>query len=336
MADPEARHHAVAEVQPADLVADLAKAHIAARCLHVVASTGVADAVGDAGASPAQIAAQVGANADALDRVLRLLAAHGVFAHAPGGRYVHTAASRLLQSENPQSLRSYVRMTGLPAFWNGFGDLESATRAGRPASDWAGLLEYFASHADESAIFNAAMVSKSRAVLPAVVTAYDFGSCRTIADIGGGRGHLLAAILERAPAARGILFELPHVIADAAAGPRLTLQAGSFFDDPLPGADTYLLMDLVHDWDDADAARILAAVRRAAPAKARLLIIETLVAEQPGPHFGKTLDIIMLAVTGGKERTRTQYARLLDAAGFRIDRVIPTASQYSILEATAR
>jgi hypothetical protein len=125
------------------------------------------------------------------------------------------------------------------------------------------------------------------------------------------------------------------VIADAAAAPRLTLTPGSFFADPLPVADTYLLMDLVHDWDDADAARILAAVRRVAPAGARLLIIETLVAEQPGPHFGKTLDIIMLAVTGGKERTRTQYEHLLDAAGFGIERVIPTASQYSIVEATA-
>ena len=111
---------------------------------------------------------------------------------------------------------------------------------------------------------------------------------------------------------------------------------GSFFDDALPVADTYLLMDTIHDWDDADAARILAAVRRAAPAGARLLIIETLVAEQPGPHFGKTLDIIMLAVTGGKERTRTQYERLLDVAGFSATRVIPTPSQRSIVEAVAR
>ncbi len=336
MADPEARHPAVTESRPTDLLADLAKAHIAARCLHVVANTGVADAIGDSGATSKQAAAEVGLNADALDRVLRLLAAHGVFAHAAGGRYVHTPASRLLCSDHPQSLRSYVRMTGLPAFWNGFGDLERAARAGRPAADWAGLLQYFASHAEESAIFNAAMVAKSRAVLPAVVAAYDFGASSTIADIGGGRGHLLTAILERAPNARGILFELPHVIADAVAGSRLTLAPGSFFDDALPMADIYLLMDLVHDWDDADAARILAAVRRAAPPHARLLIIETLVPEQPGPHFGKTLDIIMLAVTGGKERTRTQYQRLLDVAGFAMERVIPTASQYSILEATAR
>jgi hypothetical protein len=336
VADPETQHHSVAPTNAATLVADLAKAHIAARCLHVVANTGVADAIGDAGATPQEAAAKVGLDPGALDRVLRLLAAHGVFAHAADGRYVHTAASRLLRSDHPQSLRAYVRMTGLPPFWNGFGDLERATRAGRPAADWAALLEYFANHAQESAIFNGAMVAKSRAVLPAVAAAYDFSACRTIADIGGGRGHLLAAILERAPMARGVLFELPHVIADAVAGERLTLAPGSFFDDPLPAADTYLLMDLIHDWDDADATRILAAVRRAAPPGARVLIIETLVAEQPGPHFGKTVDIIMLAVTGGEERTRTQYERLLDLTGFGIARVIPTASQYSILEAFAR
>ena len=157
-----------------------------------------------------------------------------------------------------------------------------------------------------------------------------------IADIGGGRGHLLHAILETAAAAHGILFELQHVINDAAGSPRVTLMPGSFFDDPLPAADTYLLMDLLHDWDDADATRILAAVRRAAPRDSRVLIVETLVAEQPGPHFGKTLDLIMLAVTGGKERTRTEYERLLGATGFALERVLPTASQYSIVVASPR
>ena len=126
------------------------------------------------------------------------------------------------------------------------------------------------------------------------------------------------------------------MINDAAGSPRVTLMPGSFFDDPLPAADTYLLMDLLHDWDDADATRILAAVRRAAPRDSRVLIVETLVAEQPGPHFGKTLDLIMLAVTGGKERTRTEYERLLGATGFALERVIPTASQYSIVVASPR
>jgi hypothetical protein len=199
----------------------------------------------------------------------------------------------------------------------------------------ASLVEHFAAHPDENAIFNDAMVSKSRTVLPAVAAAYDFAPYGTIADIGGGRGHLLKLILERTPGARGVLFEQPHVIADTDAAPRLSLVGGDFFAAALPAADLYLLMDLLHDWDDADAARILAAVRRAALPHSRVLIIETLVPDIPGPHFGKTVDIIMLAVTGGRERTERQHSTLLAAAGFEIVRTVPTASPYSLVEAVA-
>ena len=316
------------------LVADLARAHIPARCLHVIADSGVADAVGPNGATPAEIAAHVGLDADALDRMLRLLAAHGIFElTADGRRYGHSPASSLLRSDHPHSLRSYVRMNGMPAFWDRYTELAATARAGRPKHDFASLVSYLAAHPEESAIFNAAMVSKSRTVLPAVAAAYDFGSARTIVDVGGGRGHLLQLILDRTPSARGILFELDYVIADTAATPRLELVHGDFFAGPLPVADAYLLMDVLHDWNDADAARILATVRKAAPPSARVLVIETLVAEAPGPHFGKSLDITMLAVTGGRERTEAQYRALFAAAGFRLARVLPTAAQYSIVEA---
>jgi hypothetical protein len=208
-------------------------------------------------------------------------------------------------------------------------------QTGRPSRDWRGLLKYFDEHRDEAEIFNAAMVAKSRAVLPAVVDAYDFGRFDVIADIGGGRGHLLAAILERAPRARGVLFDLPHVVAEvgSARPPRLEIAAGDFFTDAAPPADLYLLMDLLHDWRDDDAVRILASVRRAAAAHARVLIIETLVPEVSGPHFGKTLDVIMLAVTGGRERSRSEYAALLERSGLRLERVVPTRSEHSIVEA---
>jgi hypothetical protein len=168
-----------------------------------------------------------------------------------------------------------------------------------------------------------------------VAAAYDFGSFKTIVDVGGGRGHLLELVLARAPQATGVLFELPHVIADVLVVPRMQLVAGDMFRDPLPSADAYLLMDVLHDWDDAGAARILSAVRAAARPQARVLIIETLVAEAPGPHFGKLVDVIMLAATGGRERTQAQLAALLAAAGFRLERLVPTAAQYSIVEAVA-
>jgi O-methyltransferase domain len=320
---------------PTQLVNDLAKAHIAARCLHIVAETGVADALDETGASAAQLAAATGLDPGALQRLLRLLAAHGVFAETPLG-FEHNDASRLLRSDHPQSLRAYVRMTGMPAFWNGFGNLAAAARAGRPASDWRGLVAYFEDHPQEAAVFNAAMTAKSAVAVPAVLAAYDFGTFARIADIGGGRGHLLRAILDKIPTAHGVLFDLAHVIADAGtATPRLELMTGDFFSDPLPSADAYLLMDLLHDWDDSDADRIVRAIRNAALPGARLLVIETLAPETLGPHFGKTLDIIMLAVTGGRERRAPEFRTLLETAGFAMDRVIATASAYSILEAHA-
>jgi hypothetical protein len=315
------------------VVADLARAHIPARCLHVIADCGAADAVGTNGATPAEIAAQVGLDADALDRMLRLLAAHGIFERTTDGRYAHSPASLLLRSDHPHSLRSYVRMNGMPAFWDRYTDLAATARTGRPKQDFASLVDYLAAHTEESAIFNAAMVSKSRTVLPAVAAAYDFSSFGTIVDVGGGRGHLLKLVLERTPSARGILFELDYVIGDAPPAPRLELVAGDFFAGPLPAADAYLLMDVLHDWNDADAARILANVRKAAQPSARVLVIETLVAETPGLHFGKSLDITMLAITGGRERTEAQYRALFAATGFRLARVLTTTSQYSIVEA---
>ncbi len=321
---------------PARVVGELARAHIAARCLHVAAAFGVADAIGDQPADPREIAARTGLDADALRRILRLLVAHGVFEERADG-YVHNAASRLLRSDHPESLRPYVRMGGMPAFWERYTDLGETVRTGRPSRDWRGLLGYFDEHQDEAQIFNAAMVAKSRAVLPALVDAYDYARFDVISDVGGGHGHLLAAVLDHAPRARGILFDLPHVVAGAASvrSPRLEIAAGDFFVDTPPAADLYLLMDLLHDWRDDDAARILESVRRGAPAHARVLIIETLVPESPGPHFGKTLDIIMLAVTGGRERTRAEYEALLDRSGFRLERVLPTRSEYSIVEALA-
>jgi hypothetical protein len=331
---PPGEAPAESAVAAAALVAELARAHIPARCLHVIAECGAADAVGTGGATPAEIARHTGLAADALDRMLRLLAAHGIFQAAGGGRYEHTEASRLLRSDAPGSLRSYVRMNGLRVFWDRYAELDATARTGRPQRDWAHLVDHLAAHADESAIFNAAMVSKSRTVLPAVAAAYDFGGFGTIVDVGGGRGHLLELILEAAPQAKGIVFELEHVVADAAPTRRLDLVSGDFFTDPLPSADCYLLMDVLHDWNDGDAARILSAVRKAAPAGSRVLIVETLVAETPGPHFGKSLDITMLAVTGGRERSEPQYAALLAATAFKLQRVLPTASHYSIVEAT--
>jgi len=321
------------KMPPAQMLWGIINSNVLARCVQVVAEYGVADALADRPMTAAELAAQTGMNSDALHRMLRLLAAHEVFTQE-GDLYRHTPVSELLRTDHPHSMRSFARMMNLPVFLYSFAGLTQAAKTGKPVRDFAGFMEYFAAHPEESSIFNQAMADKSRSIIPAVLDAYDFGPFRVIADIGGGRGHLLRGILERMPAASGILFDLPHVIREAAGheSARLRLQPGDFFADALPAADAYLLMEVIHDWNDEDSARILAAVHRAAPSHARLLIVEAIVSEAPGPDFSKVLDVIMLAVTGGQERTPSEYKALLSRAGFRLERIIATPSQYSIIE----
>lgn len=324
------------EMPPVQVLWGMINSNVLARCVQVVAEYGVADALGGRPMTAAELADQTGMNADALRRMLRLLIAHGVFTQE-GESYQHTPISELLRKDHPGSMRSFARMMNLPVCLESFAGLTQAAKTGKPVRDFAGFMEYFAARPEESSIFNQAMADKSRAVVPAVLNAYDFAPFGVIADVGGGHGHLLRSILERTPDAAGILFDLPHVIPEAAAhgSARLSLQPGDFFADDLPAADAYLLMEVIHDWNDEDSARILSAVRRAAPLHAKLLIIEAIVSEAPGPDFSKVLDVIMLAVTGGRERTPSEYEALLSRAGFRLERIIPTHSQYSIIEAEA-
>jgi hypothetical protein len=308
--------------------------NVLARCVQVVAEYGVADVLSERPITALEIAAQTGMNADALSRMLRLLTAHDVFTQEDD-LYRNTPLSDLLRTDHPQSMRSFARMMNLPVFMKSFAGLTQTATTGKPVMDFAGFMEYFAARSEESSIFNQAMADKSRSIIPAVLDAYDFSPFSVIADIGGGRGHLLSGILEQTPAASGILFDLPHVIQEATVhqSARLQLQPGDFFADALPTADAYLLMEVIHDWNDEDSARILAAIRRAAPSHARLLIVEAIVSESPGPDFSKVLDVIMLAVTGGRERTPSEYNDLLSRAGFKLERITATPSQYSIIEA---
>jgi O-methyltransferase domain len=312
----------------------LINSHALVRCLHVVAEAGVADALGDRAVSAADLAHQCGLDPDALHRMMRLLAAQGIFA-LEDGHYSHTAGSKLLRTDHPASLRALARMMGMPVIWNGFTQLEAVARTGKPALRWAGLVSYFSEHPAEASLFNQAMVAKSATAIPAVIDAYDFAPFGVIADIGGGRGHLLQAILRRHASASGILFDLPHVIAEVRdlASERLRFVAGDFFAGEIPAADVYVLMEVLHDWPDQEARRILAGIRRVAPPRARVLIVESLIADAPGVHPGKVLDVIMLAITGGRERTAEQYQDLLRATGFTLARTVPTASYFSILEA---
>ena len=329
----------MAAPNPFDTLLQMAGGYCVPRCLHAVANLGVADALDDTPQTAVTLAAATGADSGALDRVLRLLSAYGVFEHR-NGLIAHTPASRLLRADHPQSMRALVRMFGLPALWAVVGELEHSIRTGAPCTDRVlegGFWGYLSAHPEASQIFDQAMTAKAYGQVAGVVAAYDFSGFGVIGDIGGGRGHLLQAVLASAPKASGILFDQPHVIEQAAEvkSDRLRFQAGDFFKDDLPSCDAYLIMEVIHDWDDAASSKILTALRRAAPRHAKVLLIEAILADDVGPSWPKTLDIVMLTMSG-RQRTQREYSDLLSGCGFAMTREIDTRAGVSIIEAVPR
>jgi hypothetical protein len=316
----------------------LTDAMVASRCLGVVVALGVADEIGDDPIPAQELAARCGADADALARMLRLMAAHGIFECAGTG-FRHTPASRLLCRDHPRSMRDVVTMMSLPVFVASFDRLEHSARTGSPAVETVepnGFWAYLQRHPDEARKFDRAMTAKAAADIAAVVGAYDFRGFGTIADIGGGRGHLLRAILDAAPGVAGVLFDRRQVIeALDFADDRVTAQAGDFFVGPLPAADAYLLMDVIHDWPDTECVAILRAIRVAAHTGAKVLIIENVLSEDGGDPRDQARDIIMLAMAGGRERTAARFRELLRSSGFGEPTVIPTEGRIRIIEAPA-
>ena len=328
------------DTTPPEAILGLSCAHLFARALHVVAELGVADALDTAPRTADELARAVEVSPDGLDRLLRLLETCNLFTCDETGRWSHTDTSRWLRADHPKSLRAFARMIGLPMSWGAVTALEHTIRTGEPGICTlhpGGLFGYLDAHLDEQAVFQQAMTAKAHGDVAAVLAAYDFSRHHRIADVGGGRGHLLAAVLAAHPDLTGVLFELPPVAAEVEPAPRLGVVAGDFFTDPLPHSDAYVLMDIIHDWDDAQAAAILRAVARAAHGSpATVLIVETILPAGPEPHWAKTLDVLMLALTGGRQRTLTGYEALLDTAGIDLIRAIPTATPFSIVEGRVR
>jgi hypothetical protein len=252
------------------------------------------------------------------------------------GLFAHTTASRLLRADHPQSLRQFARMFGLNAFWPMVGDIEYSIRTGKPSADHVldgGLWGYLSSDADASRVFDDAMTGKAHGQVAGVMASYDFSQASTIGDIGGGRGHLLSAVLARTPSANGVLFDQAHVVDQVDASERMTKQAGDFFKDTLPACDIYLLMEVIHDWDDEHAGQILSRIRASALPGARVQLIEMLIPDSDGPSFPRTLDLWMLLISG-KQRSLEEYAALLARTGFRFTRAIDTHAGVTIVEGT--
>jgi hypothetical protein len=320
---------------PFELLRQSAGAFYLSRCLQVVAEAGVADFLDDEPATASSLASPTGLDAKALARVLNFLTAHGIFARRDC-KFVHTPASRLLRTDDPRSMRSFVRLFGLPMMWTAAQNLDKVVKTG--ASNPDEIWSYLAQNPPAAKVFNQAMTEKARSQVPQIVASYDFSSFRSIADIGGGYGHLIRAILAVSPASHGILFDLPRVVDGVSDGQpdRLSFRGGDFFQDELPRCDAYVLMEVIHDWPDEEALAILRAVRRSATDGARLLLIEALMPSEPGPNWTKTLDIAMLNLFGGgRQRAEDEYCSLLRDAGFRLERTINVHDDCAILDAVA-
>lgn len=303
---------------PSAQVMQLSTGHYAARCLHVIASAGIADRIADTPRSSAEIAAETNVNADALHRMLRLLAMHGLFKFEPAG-WSHTPASALLRSDHPMSMRAFAAMMGDALNWQALAELDYSLKTGAAAAGQVhkgGAWGYYAEHPDLARQFDAAMTAKSQGDIQALIQALDIKGAKTIADIAGGRGHFLKAILDAHPEMKGILFDQPEVVANAIEHPRMKKVGGDFFKPELPAADLYLMTNIIHDWADAESIAILKNLRAVAPSGARLVVFELALPEGPEPHAAKMLDVLMLTITGGRERTAREYASLFATSGW--------------------
>jgi hypothetical protein len=325
---------------PAQQIIRLGFGFAVSQALCVAADLEIADRLAAGEQCVDELAAQTGCHVEALYRIMRLLAAEGVFCETSARRFGVTELGAALCSDGGSSPRELIRMlnrepylafaqlghsvrTGLPAFEEVFG---------KPRFDW------LADHPVEAALFQRAMISLSQGSNQAIAEAFDFGSFSRVVDVGGGHGQLLSAILARHLGISGVLFDLPSGIEAAAIGaggdlPRTELVAGSFFDAVPAGADVYVLKKVIHDWNDEQAAVILRNCRNAMAPHGRVLVAETIIPTGNEPDSIKLVDANMLVVTGGVERTEAQYAALFTAAGLRLERVISTAQPISVLEA---
>jgi SAM-dependent methyltransferase len=276
--------------------------------------------------------------------VLRLLASIGVLTEAVPGTFALTPLGDTLRSDAPGSVRNFAITETAPGHWLPWGRLLESVRSGQPMAREAlgmELFDWYGQNPEEAGYFTAAMGNLSALAASELVRVYDVSTVRTVADVGGAHGVLLAAVLRANPAARGILFDLPHVIATATEAiegqglaPRVDLASGDFFEAVPEGADLHLLKQIVHDWDDEQATRLLTSCHHALAPAGKLLLVEMVVPADNRPSPAQAMDLNMLVLLGGRERTEEEYRQLLQAAGFRLERVIPTHSPFSVIEAT--
>ena len=314
------------------------------QAIHVVASLGLADLLADGPRDSDELAARTDTHAPSLYRLLRALAAIGVLHEDDDRRFSLTPRGELLRSDVPGSLRGWAVNIGRPYIREAWSALEHSIRTGENAFEHVhgtDVWSYRAERPEESAIFDSAMQSLTGGANRALIDAYDFGRFRTIVDVGGGNGTLLAALLAHYPDLRGVVFDQEHVVANAqtvlakaGVADRCELVAGSFFEKVPSGGDAYTLKSIIHDWDDEQSTAILQVVRGAMGIDGTLLLIERILGPPNEDWRTKFTDLNMLVNPGGRERTLEEWETLLQQAGYSLVDITPTASGLAVIAAT--
>ena len=318
---------------------------LVARLIYTAARLRLADHIAAAPRTAEDLAAVTGTHAPALHRLMRTLTGLGILTHDSEHHFALTPLGDALRTGAPGAALPTILTFGGPVFTRAFDEFEHSLATGETGFEKAfglPIFNYFAGHPEDAALFNDTMIGFHGDEPAAVVAAYDFSGFRKIVDIGGGTGNLLSMILSRTPAAQGVLFDLPHVIASAtplikerAVDDRVAHERGDFFQAVPAGGDAYVLSHIIHDWHEDQCLTILRNCRTAMAPGGRLLLVEMVLPDGDAFHPGKLLDMVMLTVPGGQERTAPEYARLLDKAGLRLVRIVPTASAVSVVEAAA-
>lgn len=330
-------------VPPPIAVLELAMGSMVTQAIYVAAELRIAETLDTGPRTAAEIARTVNANPDAVHRLLRLLASYSIFKEQKDGRFALTPMAKALRADAPMSMRGLSVLMGHPIHWEDWGHLLDSVRTGEPSLPklrGMGAFDYLESNAEYGAVFYQGMGDLSNLETDPILAGYDFSRFRTIVDVGGGRGALIAAILQKTPKSRGVLFDSRAVdsgaetlLKEAGVAERCTIESGGLFDPVTPGADAYLLKHIVHDWPEDKVIEILSNVRRSIGPDGRLLLMEFVTPEGNGPHPAKLVDLWLMLLVGGKERTAKQYSDVLARSGFSLDRVVQTAATISIVEA---
>jgi ubiquinone/menaquinone biosynthesis C-methylase UbiE len=332
-----------AQTSPFEAMIQLMSGFWVSRGIYVAAKLGIADYLRDGDKTAAELAAATDTHADSLYRVLRMLAMVGVFEQKGDDRFALTPLSETLLTDSPFSLRAGAIAEMGEVHYEAWGNIMHSVKTGEIAFDnnfGMNIWQYFETDREKAQNFNKYMASSSESVSQAIVEAYNFSESQKLVDVGGGLGGMISAILRANPNLSGVLFDAPSVVEkarefliNAGVSERCETIGGDFFESVPAGGDVYTLRWIIHDWEDGLSIKILKNIRNVLPPNGKLLLFEAVVPQNGQPHFSKFMDLIMLTMTGGRERTAEEYESLLGKADFKVTRVIPTASFMSIVEA---